>query len=95
MGKSFIAALLVELAAAFLGVLIAAGAPISTELAAAILVLVGVLGAIATLVLWAVSVPRKQVLELLVGDSVVAGPANDVVPVGAEVRQIEPRRAAE
>lgn len=38
--------------------------------------------------------PNSRVLEVLIGDTVVAGEANDQVLSGTDIRQVEPKRAA-
>ena len=45
--------------------------------------------------LWATTVDRREVVERLIGGEVVAGEANDLIPSGEVVREVEPRRAAE
>ena len=62
---------------------------------AAIVSATGFVGIVLTLVLWTTTVPRETVVEHLIGPDVVAGPANDLVPTGATVREVKPRRAAE
>ena len=68
---------------------------LTADQTAAIMTAAGFVGLIVTLILWVSTVPREQVLEYLTGDDVVAGPANDMIPTGAVVRSVEPRRAAE
>ena len=65
------------------------------EQIAAIVSATGFVGIVLTLVLWTTTVPRETVVEHLIGPDVVAGPANDLVPTGATVRELEPRRAAD
>ena len=59
----------------------------------------GVVAVIAPVVVGAIArgqvVPNGKVVERLIGGEVVAGEANDIVPSGEVVREVEARRAAE
>ena len=74
--------------AALIGLLVAFGVPLTSEQIAAIITAAGFVGIILALALWAQTVPREQVVERLIGDAVVAGEANDLVPSGAAVRNV-------
>lgn len=81
--------------AALIGLLVAFGVDLTPEQMAAIMSAAGFLGIVLALVLWATTVDRREVVERLIGSEVVAGEANDMVPTGATVRELEPRRAVE
>lgn len=87
---SLLVMLLKDLAAAVLGVLAVFGLALSGEQIGAILTLVGTIGTALTFLVWATTVQKKKVVERLIGKSeVVAGPANDLVPEGTHVRDLE------
>ena len=90
---SFVGSLVVSGAMATVSLLTAFGLKLSGEQVTAITGAAGFMGLMLTLILWAQTVPREQVLEALIGDEVVAGPANDVMREGDVVRVL-PRRAA-
>lgn len=77
-----------------LGLLTAFGVQITTAQISAISMAAAFVGILVTIMLWAKTVPKEQVLEVLIGDEVVAGPANDMAVEGETIRQIDPRRAA-
>ena len=81
--------------ATLIGLLVAFGIDLTSEQMAAIMSAAGFLGIVLALVLWATTVDRREVVERLIGSEVVAGEANDMIPTGATVREIDPRRAAE
>ena len=91
---SYISALISAGVTAILGLLTAFGLELTTVQLAAILSAAGFVSIIVTVVLWAQTVPKEKVLEVLIGDEVVAGPANDMAAEGEIIRQVEPRRAA-
>ena len=91
---SYISALISAGVTAILGLLTAFGLELTTVQLAAILSATGFVSIIVTVVLWAQTVPKDKVLEVLIGDEVVAGPANDMAIEGEIIRQVEPRRAA-
>ena len=80
---------------AIIGLLVAFGVDLTPEQMAAIMGAAGFIGVVLALVLWASTVDRREVVERLIGSEVVAGEANDMVPSGEVVREVEPRRAAE
>ena len=87
MGRtSLVGALVSQGVVVIIGLLVAFGLPITSEQTAAIMAAAGFAGLILTLVIWASTVPSEEVVERLIGDAVVAGEANDLVPSGAEVR---------
>lgn len=90
---TLVGGLVVQGVAAIVGLAASFGLDLTTEQMAAILSLAGFLGVVVSLILWATTVDRAEVVERLIGDQVVAGEANDRVPSGAEVRTIEPKRA--
>lgn len=91
---SLIASLIIQGILAIVALLVAFGVELTAEQIAAIAGLAAFLGIVATLILWAMTVPKEKVLEALVGDDlVVAGSANDRVAAGEVVRHINPRRA--
>lgn len=92
---SLIVLLVSQVVAAIVGLLVAFGVNLSAEQMAAIMTAAGTIGGLVALALWATTVDRAKVVERLIGDHVVAGEANDLVPTGATVREVEPRRAAE
>ena len=85
---SFIGSLVSQAVVVIIGLLVAFGVPLTSEQIAAIITAAGFVGIILALVLWAQTVPREQVVERLIGDAVVAGEANDLVPSGAAVRNV-------
>lgn len=85
---SFIGSLVSQAVVVIIGLLVAFGVPLTSEQIAAIITAAGFAGIILALVLWAQTVPREQVVERLIGDAVVAGEANDLVPTGAAVRNV-------
>ena len=93
--SSAIGGLLIAGVNAILGLALAFGKELTGEQIAAIVSATGFVGIVLTLVLWTTTVPRETVVEHLIGPDVVAGPANDLVPTGATVREVKPRRAAE
>ena len=93
--NSLIGLLISQGVAALIGLLVAFGIDLTPEQMAAIMSAAGFLGIVLALVLWASTVDRREVVERLIGSEVVAGEANDIVPTGATVREIDPRRAAE
>ena len=92
---SFIGSLVSQAVVVIIGLLVAFGVPLTSEQIAAIITAAGFIGIILALVLWATTVDRREVVERLIGGEVVAGEANDIVPSGEVVREVEPRRAAE
>ena len=92
---SFIGSLVSQAVVVIIGLLVAFGVPLTSEQIAAIITAAGFVGIILALVLWATTVDRREVVERLIGGEVVAGEANDIVPSGEVVREVEPRRAAE
>lgn len=86
---TLVGGLVVQGVAAIVGLAASFGLDLTTEQMAAILSLAGFLGVVVSLILWATTVDRAEVVERLIGDQVVAGEANDLVPSGAEVRTIE------
>ena len=93
--NSLIGLLISQGVAALIGLLVAFGIDLTPEQMAAIMSAAGFLGIVLALVLWASTVDRREVVERLIGSEVVAGEANDIMPTGATVREIDPRRAAE
>ena len=85
---SFIGSLVSQAVVVIIGLLVAFGVPLTSEQIAAIITAAGFVGIILALALWAQTVPREQVVERLIGDAVVAGEANDLVPSGAAVRNV-------
>ena len=85
---SFIGSLVSQAVVVIIGLLVAFNVPLTSEQIAAIITAAGFVGIILALVLWAQTVPREQVVERLIGDAVVAGEANDLVPSGAAVRNV-------
>ena len=77
-----------------IGLLVAFGVALTPEQMAAIMSAAGFLGIVLALVLWASTVDRREVVERLIGSEVVAGEANDMIPSGEVVREVDPRRAA-
>lgn len=92
--QSFIGSLISYGALVLIGVATAFGVNLSTVQIAALTMLAAFVGILVTIALWMKTVPKEQVLEVLIGDDVVAGPANDIVPVGDVIRHVEPQRAA-
>lgn len=92
---SFIGSLVSQAVIVVIGLLVAFGVPLTSEQIAAIITAAGFVGIILALVLWASTVDRREVVERLIGGEVVAGEANDMIPSGEVVREVEPRRAAE
>ena len=92
---SFIGSLVSQAVVVIIGLLVAFGVPLTSEQIAAIITAAGFVGIILALVLWATTVDRREVVERLIGGEVVAGEANDIVPSGEVVREVEPRHAAE
>lgn len=90
---SLIVTLVTSGVSAVVGLLVAFGVGLTAEQMAAIMTAAGFVGVVVGLILWSRTVDRAQVVERLIGETVVAGEANDVVPTGAEVRTLEPRRA--
>ena len=93
--NSLIGLLVSQGVAALIGLLVAFGVDLTPEQMAAIMSAAGFLGVVLALVLWASTVDRREVVERLIGTEVVAGEANDMIPTGEVVRDIDPRRAAE
>ena len=85
---SFVGSLVSQAVVVVIGLLVAFGVPLTSEQIAAIITAAGFVGIILALALWAQTVPREQVVERLIGDDVVAGEANDLVPSGAAVRNV-------
>ena len=85
---SFIGSLVSQAVVVIIGLLVAFGVPLTSEQIAAIITAAGFVGLILALVLWAQTVPREQIVERLIGDAVVAGEVNDLVPSGAAVRNV-------
>ena len=92
---SFIGSLVSQAVVVIIGLLVAFNVPLTSEQIAAIITAAGFVGIILALVLWATTVDRREVVERLIGGEVVAGEANDMIPSGEVVREVEPRRAAE
>lgn len=90
---SLVSALITQAVMVLISLAVAFGLHLTPEQIAAIAGAAGFAGLIATLVLWAYTVPREKVLEVLIGDTVVAGEANDQVLSGTDIRQM-PKRAA-
>ena len=93
--NSLIGLLISQGVAALIGLLVAFGIDLTPEQMAAIMSAAGFLGIVLALVLWATTVDRREVVERLIGSEVVAGEANDMIPSGEVVRELDPRRAAE
>ena len=100
--SSLITLLITQGVGVFTALIVSFGVAITAVQMAAIMGVAGFVGLVLTFVLWARTVPAKDVLEKLVGDQVVAGEANDIVPNGVEIRELggsfedaEPRRALE
>lgn len=91
--SSLITLFITQFMSATIGLAVAFGLDLTPEQMAAIMTAAGVVGGIIGFILWARTVDRAQVVERLIGDHVVAGEANDMVPTGAEVRTIDARRA--
>ena len=91
---SLVSALITQAVMVLISLAVAFGLSLTPEQIAAIAGAAGFMGILATLVLWAYTVPREKVLEVLIGDTVVAGEANDQVLSGTDIRQVEPKRAA-
>ena len=91
--NSLIGLLVSQGVAALIGLLVAFGVALTPEQMAAIMSAAGFLGIVLALVLWASTVDRREVVERLIGSDVVAGEANDMIPSGEVVRELEPRRA--
>ena len=87
--SSLIALLISQGVAAIVGLLVAFGVSLDSVQMAAIMTAAGFIGVVVTITLWARTVPREQVVERLIGDHVVAGEANDLLPNGAEVRSLD------
>ena len=92
---SFIGSLVSQAVVVIIGLLVAFGVPLTSEQIAAIITAAGFVGIVLALVLWATTVDRREVVERLIGGEVVAGEANDMIPSGEVVREVEPRHAAE
>lgn len=93
---SVIGALTVSVAIVITSLLVAFGVPLNVAQLAAINGAAALLGSLLTLAVWATTVPKDEVLEYLVGDTVIAGPAADQLRPGDEVRPYgttPPRRA--
>ena len=90
---SLVSALITQAVMVLISLAVAFGLHLTPEQIAAIAGAAGFMGIVATLVLWAYTVPREKVLELLIGDTVVAGEANDQVLSGTDIIQV-PKRAA-
>lgn len=93
--KSYVGSLITYGVIVTLGLLAAFGLELSTMQVAAINMGAAFIGILVTLHLWAKTVPKEKVLEVLIGDEVVAGAANDMAQEGQVIRQLqeEPRRA--
>ena len=87
--SSLIALLISQGVAAIVGLIVAFGVDLSAEQMAAIMTAAGFVGIVVTIVLWARTVPREEVVERLIGDQVVAGEANDLLPNGKQVRTLD------
>lgn len=90
---TLIGGLVVQGVAAVVGLAATFGLELTAEQMAAILSVAGFVGIVVSLVLWATTVDRAEVVERLIGDQVVAGEANDMVATGEEVRKVALRRA--
>lgn len=90
---SLIGMLITQGIVVIIGLLVAFGIDLTAEQMAAITTAGGFAGVIIALILWATTVDRSEVVERLIGEDVVAGEANDVVPTGEVVRAVEPKRA--
>ena len=86
---SLIGALVVEATAVVIALLVAFGLDLTAEQIAAVVGAAGFAGIILTLVLWMTTVPKEQVVELLIGDVVKAGEANNQVPTGEVIREAD------
>ena len=93
--KSYVGSLISYGVIVAISVATAFGLELSTIQIAALTMLAAFIGILTTLYLWAKTVPKEKVLEVLIGDEVVAGPANDMAAEGDVIRQLqeEPRRA--
>ena len=93
--KSYIGSLISYGVIVIVGLLTAFGLSLTAIQISAITMASAFIGILTTLYLWAKTVPKEKVLEVLIGDEVVAGPANDMAAEGDVVRQLqeEPRRA--
>lgn len=93
---SLLTALVAQGTSVLIALAVAFGLELTAPQIAALMGVASFVGVLATIVLWARTVPREQVLEHLVGEAaVVAGEANDIVPTGTLVRAVDPRRALE
>ena len=93
--KSYVGSLISYGVIVIIGLLTAFGLSLTAIQISAITMASAFIGILTTLYLWAKTVPKEKVLEVLIGDEVVAGPANDMAAEGDVVRQLqeEPRRA--
>lgn len=89
---SFIASLCTNATIVVITLLVSFGMPLKVDQIAAITGAASFIGMLLTVALWTFTVPREKVLEALVGEDVVAGPANDLAAEGDIIRQI-PRRS--
>lgn len=90
---SLIGSLIISGTSAVLALVVAFGVDLTVEQMTAILGIAGFAGVILALILWSRTVDRAQVVERLIGDHVVAGEANDMVPAGREVRRLDARHS--
>ncbi len=92
--KSYVGSLISYGVIVVVGLLTAFGLSLTAIQISAITMASAFIGILTTLYLWAKTVPKEKVLEVLIGDEVVAGPANDMAAEGDTIRIIEePRRA--
>lgn len=92
--NSLIGALIIQGTIILLNLLSSFGVEMSADMVSSLTALAGFLGIIITFILWMKTVPKDKVLEVLIGEEVVAGPANDMAAEGDTIRIIgEPRRA--
>ena len=78
-----------QLTTVVIGLLTAFGLDITAAQIGAIMLASSSAGSLLAFVLWMTTVSKKQVVEKLIGSTIVAGEANDMVPTGAVVRQID------
>lgn len=92
---TLVGSLVVQAVIVIVGLLVAFGVPLDAAQISAIITAAGFLGLLLALVLWASTVPRSEVVERLLGDEVIAGEANDLIPSGQAVRSLPEHAAAD
>lgn len=83
---SVVGALLTNFAGVVIALLVAFGLDMTAAQIAAVVGATNFAGVILTLVLWMTTVSRARVVEMLVGDVIEAGIANNQVPTGEVIR---------